>query len=161
MPCLVPPLFHFVPPVWSHQTRLWPRRPFLAVLDPVWPYIWPKWLEQECCPLEQVNPYQNKAENIIGCHGKPTLNPPPSLTHCDEVGSVKRKCLRIFFLKWSEIAYKIGRITFFTPWLLFCFSINSMTFVLFQCQQHFYVMLEQDTSLDWRNSVKYRWNKSG
>ena len=54
-----------------------PKRPFLAVLDPVWPYIWPKWLEQEWCPLEQVNPYQNEAENIIGCHGFPTSKKNP------------------------------------------------------------------------------------
>ena len=53
-----------------------------AVLDPVWPYIWPKWLEQEWSPLEQVNPYQNEAENIIGFHGKTTSKKPPSLTHC-------------------------------------------------------------------------------
>ena len=59
-----------------------PKRLFLAVLDPVWPYIWPKWLEQEWCPSEQVNPYQNEAENIIVCHGKPTSKNPPSLTHC-------------------------------------------------------------------------------
>ena len=42
----------------------------------------PKWVEQEWCPLEQVNPYQNEAENIIGCPGKPTSKKPPSLTHC-------------------------------------------------------------------------------
>ena len=53
-----------------------PKRPILVVLDPVWPYIWPKWLEQECSPLEQVNPYQNEAENIMGCHGKPTSKNP-------------------------------------------------------------------------------------
>ena len=59
-----------------------PKGPFWALLDPVWPHIWPKWLEQECSPLEQVNPYQNEAENIISCHGKPTSKRPPSLTHC-------------------------------------------------------------------------------
>ena len=83
---MCPDLFHPCSTLF-HQfgaTRLayGPKRPFLAVLDPVWPYIWPKWLEQEWCPLEQVNPYQNEAENIIGCHGKPTSKTPPSLTHC-------------------------------------------------------------------------------
>ena len=41
-----------------------------------------KWVEEGGRPLEQVNPYQNEAENIIGCHGKPTSKKPPSLTHC-------------------------------------------------------------------------------
>ena len=85
-PGICPALFHPCSTLF-HQfgaTRLayGPKRPFLAVLDPVWPYIWPKWLEQECSPLEQVNPYQNEAENIIGCHGKPTSKTPLSLTHC-------------------------------------------------------------------------------
>ena len=85
-PGICPALFHPCSTLF-HQfgaTRLayGPKRPFLAVLDPVWPYIWPKWLEQECSPLEQVNPHQNEAENIIGCHGKPTSKKPPSPTHC-------------------------------------------------------------------------------
>ena len=85
-PGICPALFHPCSTLF-HQfgaTRLayGPKRPFLAVLDPVWPYNWPKWLEQEWCLVEQVNPYQNEAENIIGCHGKPTSKKPPSLTHC-------------------------------------------------------------------------------
>ena len=34
MPCLVPPLFHFVPPVWSHQTRLWPKKAIFGRFGP-------------------------------------------------------------------------------------------------------------------------------
>ena len=85
-PGMCPDLFHPCSTLF-HQfgaTRLayGPKRPFLAVLDPVWPYNWPKWLEQEWSLVEQVNPYQNEAENIIGCHGKPTSKTPLSLTHC-------------------------------------------------------------------------------
>ena len=94
-PGMCPDLFHPCSTLF-HQfgaTRLayGPKRPFLAVLDPVWPYNWPKWLEQEWSLVEQVNPYQNEAENIMGCHGKPTsknplhtntlcLSPPSSLS---------------------------------------------------------------------------------
>ena len=79
-PGMCPDLFHPCSTLF-HQfgaTRLayGPKRPFLAVLDPVWPYNWPKWLEQEWCLVEQVNPYQNEAENIMGCHGKPTSKNP-------------------------------------------------------------------------------------
>ena len=85
-PGMCPDLFHPCSTLF-HQfgaTRLayGPKRPFLAVLDPVWPYNWLKWLEQQWSLVEQVNPYQNEAKNIIGCHGKPTLKKPPSLTHC-------------------------------------------------------------------------------
>ena len=85
-PWMCPDLFHPCSTLF-HQfgaTRLayGPKRPFLAVLDPVWPYNWPKWLEQEWSLVEQVNPYQNEAENIIGRHGKQTSKKPPSLTHC-------------------------------------------------------------------------------
>ena len=88
-PGMCPDLFHPCSTLF-HQfgaTRLayGPKRPFLAVLDPVWPYIWPKWLEQEWSPLEQVNPYQKKAKNIIGCHGKPTSKKPPSLGHVNNL----------------------------------------------------------------------------
>merc|ERR1711884_459853 len=77
---MCPDLFHPCSTLF-HQfgaTRLayGPKRLFLAVLDPVWPYNWPKWLEQEWCLVEQVNPYQNEAENIMGCHGKPTSKNP-------------------------------------------------------------------------------------
>ena len=79
-PGMCPDLFHPCSTLF-HQfgaTRLayGPKRPFLAVLDPVWPYNWPKWLEQEWSLVEQVNPYQNEAENIMGCHGKPTSKNP-------------------------------------------------------------------------------------
>ena len=50
VPWLVPPLFHTVPPVWSHQIHLWPKK---AVFDrfglfwgpsgtPRWPSLTPK-----------------------------------------------------------------------------------------------------------------------
>ena len=45
-----------------------------------------KWVEEGGRPLEQVNPYQNEAENIIGCHGKP-INP---LTECADKLTLKR-----------------------------------------------------------------------
>ena len=70
---LVSKLFH---QFGATRSAYGPKRPFLAVLDPVWPYNWPKWLEQEWCLVEQVNPYQNEAENIMGCHGKPTSKNP-------------------------------------------------------------------------------------
>ena len=90
------------------------KRPFLAFLDPVWPYIWPKWLEQECSPLEQVNPYQNKAENIIGCHGKPTSKNPPSLTQCArKMGGGVYPCPNFLALFLEVHFWSIKRVYFF------------------------------------------------
>ena len=94
-PGMCPDLFHPCSTLFHQfgatRSAYGPKRPFLAVLDPVWPYNWPKWLEQECCLVEQVNPYQNEAENIMGCHGKPTSkNPLHTNTLC-------LRCLRFPF----------------------------------------------------------------
>ena len=49
---LLPPLFHTVPPDWSHQTNLWPKRTFLASLDFLCT-LWCPWMTpydpQNCC----------------------------------------------------------------------------------------------------------------
>ena len=82
MPWLVLPLFHTLPPVWGHQTRLWPRLAVFALLDPFGPYNGPKWLEQYWGTLEQVDSYQKEAKKNLGCHEKPTSKIPPISTLC-------------------------------------------------------------------------------
>ena len=109
-PGMCPDLFHPCSTLF-HQfgaTRLayGPKRPFLAVLDPVWPYNWPKWLEQEWSLVEQVNPYQNEAENIMGCHGKPTSKNPLHTNTLWEIMMLKmKKSARA--TKSSEMAVKM------------------------------------------------------
>merc|ERR1711884_798402 len=39
-PGMCPDLFHFVPPVWSHQTRLWPKKAVFGCFGPCLGALW-------------------------------------------------------------------------------------------------------------------------
>ena len=52
VPLLVPPLFHFVPPIWGLQSCLWPQSTFLAIFSPPGAHWW-QFLNGKMVPIHR------------------------------------------------------------------------------------------------------------